>query len=112
MFSMTEGIQKMEEATKDSSNDYLDGILFARDRGVICTGRLTNVLKDGVRIQRFSRARDPWFYLHAKRIIDESIHPVTESIPLVDYLFRYDCTFCPRPRFTFTNLSTSLGLGP
>ena len=54
-----EAIQKIEEATKDPSIDYLDGILFARDRGVICTGRLTNVLRDGVRTQRFSRARDP-----------------------------------------------------
>lgn len=88
--SMSDAIRKMEEATKDSSNDYLDGILFARDRGVICTGRGTNVLRDGVRIKRFSRARDPWFYLHAKRIISENISPITEAIPLVDYLFRYD----------------------
>lgn len=89
VFSMSEAISTIENATKDSSNDYLDGILFARDRGVICTGRLTNVLKNGTKIQRFSRARDPWFYLYAKKTM-KSAGPTTEGIPLVDYLFRYD----------------------
>jgi len=88
--SVSEAIQKIEDATEDLSNDYLDGILFALDRGVIMTGRLTDVLQDGVRAQRFSRAQDPWFYLHAKRILSNSTASTTEAIPLVDYLFRYD----------------------
>ena len=89
--NISEAVQKIEEATKDTTNDYLDGILFARDHGVICTGRLTNVLKEGVRIQRFSRRKDPWFYLHAKKIIKQQHNtPFTEAVPLVDYLFRYD----------------------
>jgi hypothetical protein len=89
--SIHEAVQKIEEATKNPANDYLDGILFARDRGVICAGRLTNVLPPGSHIQRFKRAKDPWFYLHAKDLIDNSeAVPTTETIPLIDYLFRYD----------------------
>ena len=87
---MREAMQKFEDASKDPSNDYLDGILFAQGRGVICTGRLTNVLKDGIKLQRFSRAQDPWFYRYAEKLIAESTGPITEAIPLVDYLFRYD----------------------
>src|ERR1700694_4177840 len=65
---MSEAIQKIEETTKDSSNDYLDGILFARDSGVVCTGHLTDFVKENIKIQRFSRAKDPWFYLHAEKM--------------------------------------------
>lgn len=81
--------QKIEQATNDLSNDYVDGILFAKNSGVICLGRLTN---DGnARVQRFSRAKDPWFYLHADEIFKRnSKSPTTELVPLVDYLFRYD----------------------
>ena len=83
-------IQKVKIATQDPTNDYVDGILFALDRGVIMTGRLTDIAQDGVRVQRFSRARDPWFYLRAQKILARNTGPVTEAIPLVDYLFRYD----------------------
>jgi hypothetical protein len=83
-------VQKMEEATKDTSINYLDGILFARDCGVICTGRLINTLREDLSVQHFSGPRDPWFYLHARKMINNRIIPHTEAVPLVDYLFRYD----------------------
>ena len=88
--SVADSVQKAQEATKDYSNDYVDGILFAKDHGSIITGRLVDVPSPGSRIQRFSRAIDPWFYLHAKSVIDKSSIPVTEAVPLTDYLFRYD----------------------
>jgi Delta24-sterol reductase len=90
--SLPDAVRKIEEATTDKSNDYVDGILFGRDCGVICTGRLTDVVGDGVKVQRFSRAKDPWFYLHAKKIITRSQDgaPPIEAIPLTDYIFRYD----------------------
>ncbi|KAK9367908.1 hypothetical protein V1509DRAFT_610144 [Lipomyces kononenkoae] len=88
--SIQVAVEKIEQATADSSTDYLDGIFFAKDRGVICIGRLKDSVDDGIRIQRFTRATDPWFYLHAKKLIGKSSSPVTEAIPLVDYLFRYD----------------------
>ncbi|OJD09445.1 hypothetical protein ACJ73_10309 [Blastomyces percursus] len=82
--------------------DYVDAILFSTDRGVVVTGRLTDTITapDG-RIQRFTRARDPWFYLHAEEVVSKSLPPpstitagaavpVIETVPLTDYLFRYD----------------------
>lgn len=88
--SASDSVRKAQEATKDYSNDYVDGILFAKDHGAIITGRLADAPSPGSRIQRFSRAIDPWFYLHAKSVIDKSSIPVTEAVPLTDYLFRYD----------------------
>ncbi|MCJ1449942.1 hypothetical protein MMC28_000270 [Mycoblastus sanguinarius] len=86
--NMPEALKKIEQFAKDPMTDYLDGILFAPDHGVICAGRLKN--NPARHIQKFTRARDPWFYLHAKRQVEGSGDLVTESVPLVDYLFRYD----------------------
>ncbi|KAK1083998.1 hypothetical protein LTR33_002913 [Friedmanniomyces endolithicus] len=76
----------------DAGNDYVDGILFAPDRGVIITGRLTDDLAADTKIQRFSRAQDPSFYLHAESGTRSSSdgESVKEATELRDYLFRYD----------------------
>ncbi|KAI9754508.1 MAG: hypothetical protein M4579_004678 [Chaenotheca gracillima] len=88
--SMPEAIRKLQVATADPTVDYVDGILYSKDHGAIITGRLTNSVQEGIKVQRFSRAWDPWFYLHVKDNVSESTEPVTEAIPLEDYLFRYD----------------------
>lgn len=96
--SLTEAVHKLGEAQEDPSNDFVDGILFAKDRGVVVTGLLKDVSPNdtSIRIQRFSRARDPWYYLHAEKIFamstpaSKEAKPFKEAVPLVDYLFRYD----------------------
>jgi delta24-sterol reductase len=88
--NISEAQKTIEEATNDTSCDYLDGIMFAKDRGVICVGRLTNDVDEGLKVQRFTRPTDPWFYLHVDRLMRNELTPVTEAVPIVDYLFRYD----------------------
>ena len=89
--SMAQAMQKFEQATEDQSTDYLDGIVLAKDQIVICSGRLTNDTDGAASTQRFTRASDPWFYLHAESIASDAANkPVVEVVPLVDYLFRYD----------------------
>lgn len=88
--NMSLAIKKMEEATADPSNDYLDGIVLAKDSIIVCSGRLMNSVATGVKVQKFTRAKDPWFYLHAKSVTSQATHPIVELVPLVDYLFRYD----------------------
>ncbi len=88
--SMSLAIKKMEEATADPSIDYLDGIVLAKDSIVVCSGRLTTNVPAGAKVSKFTRAKDPWFYLHAKAVTSEAAHPIVEFVPLVDYLFRYD----------------------
>ncbi|KAK9235413.1 hypothetical protein V1525DRAFT_410090 [Lipomyces kononenkoae] len=88
--SVQQAVQKFEQETANPLNDYLDGILFDKDRGVICVGRLADTHNDGIPLQCFSRATDPWFYLHAKKVLAKSSEAFTEAVPLVDYLFRYD----------------------
>ena len=88
--NMSHAMKLMEEAADDTSNNYLDGIVLEKDRIAICSGRLTNSLPDGARVQRFTRAQDPWFYIHAEKRTAHATEPIVDFIPLVDYLFRYD----------------------
>ena len=88
--SISEAIEKIEQMTSNPELDYVDGILFSKNQGAIITGRLTDNPKHNIRIQRFSDAKDPWFYLHVKDAITKKTGTSTEAIPLAEYLFRYD----------------------
>jgi delta24-sterol reductase len=86
--SFDESVTTMATAAKQHP-DYIDGILFSRDSGVIMTGVLSNETKG--KVERFTRAHDQWFYLHVEAVLSANDKkPVTETIPLTDYLFRYD----------------------
>lgn len=81
------------ETSSGKTNDYVDGITFSMNSTLVCTGRLVDALPSGATPQRFLRAHDPWFYIHARRIekrLQRNPGTVTDHIPLVDYLFRYD----------------------
>lgn len=80
----------IREAVRDRRHDYIDGIMMAKERGIVMTGRLTDTVAPGVRVQTFRRAQDPWFFIHADRVTRKSTSPVKEAVPLEDYLFRYD----------------------
>lgn len=87
--SMRQAVKLFEDLTQDTTIDYLDAIMFSADNGVICSGRLTSTPNS--RIRRFTRPTDAWFYLHAKRLVTGSVEKTAaETIPLRDYLFRYD----------------------
>jgi Delta24-sterol reductase len=89
--SVSQAIRKLQELTADPDFDYIDGILFSLKQGVIVTGHMTNTSKPNLPVRHFSRASDPWFYLHVQDTVSNStMAPVTELIPLEEYLFRYD----------------------
>jgi delta24-sterol reductase len=88
--SVSEAIRQLDEETASPSNDYVDGIMFSLDSGVVVTGKLTDSPPIDLKIQTFSCATDPWFYLHVQNLISQSSTPITEAVPMADYLFRYD----------------------
>ncbi|KAI9929473.1 hypothetical protein ASPWEDRAFT_41323 [Aspergillus wentii DTO 134E9] len=85
---MPDALDRIAAITADPTAGYLDGIMYSKTKGVICKGSLVDTA-DEQRIQRFTRPTDPWFYMHVEKYV-ESAQPVTEFIPLFDYLFRYD----------------------
>jgi delta24-sterol reductase len=109
--SMKDTLHQLDEAGKNENTIFLDAILFSKDSGMVMKGRLPNDNGTTKSPICFSRASDPWFYLHAhsklghqyKRATDcltcsflsakqrnETQPPLMELIPLKDYLFRYD----------------------
>ena len=88
--SIPEAIARIEAEIQSPELDYVDGILFSKEHGAIITGYLTDDIPDSAQVQRFSAANDPWYYLHVMEKTLERSQPVTEYIPLSEYLFRYD----------------------
>lgn len=97
-YSLTETFVKtldeIRAETAKTDVDYVDGIMFTKDLTLTCSGRLVDDLPADERPVRFSRRKDPWFYTRAWRVFSQiSKKPgatVTDYVPLVDYLFRYD----------------------
>jgi len=67
--------------------DFVDGIIFAKNRGVIMTGNFVD--KNNLPVSTFSKRADEWFYLHVNKI-SKHHEKYEEIIPIKDYLFRYD----------------------
>lgn len=80
-------VEKVKAASASGEYDFVDCIMFSKSGGLLVCGKLSDE-KIGT-VRQFSRARDQWFYLNAERIWKDGVE-VTESIPLVDYLFRYN----------------------
>ncbi|KAF7554932.1 hypothetical protein G7Z17_g2557 [Cylindrodendrum hubeiense] len=90
--NVADAISEIKGEIEKPDIDYVDGILYSNDHGVIITGELTNIKPPEHPIQTFSHASDPWFYLHVQGKTHHlpSSSTVTEYVPLADYLFRYD----------------------
>ncbi|KAI9646425.1 hypothetical protein NHQ30_004417 [Ciborinia camelliae] len=89
--SIGETIEAVKTEIGNPANDYVDGIMFSKEFGVIMTGKLTDDKPDTINEQSFSHAKDPWFHLHIQeRMTKECQTPCVDYIPLGDYLFRWD----------------------
>jgi Delta24-sterol reductase len=81
----------VKDLIKEPQLDYVDGMMFTQTEGAIVSGQMVSTPSSTQPIQHFSRPWDPWFYLHVQNSIQKSRgKPITETIPLAEYLFRYD----------------------
>lgn len=93
--SFDAAVSTVAAQTEREENDFVDGIVYAKDRSVICAGRMVSSLPAGQKPIRFLRRHDTWFYLraekHSKALAkSNSSEPAVDYIPLMDYFFRYD----------------------
>lgn len=86
--SVSHAVSEIQRYTADPDCHYLDGIMYSRDKGVICAGYLSDK-PDSASVQRFTQPTDPWFYMHVEGTLSQG-KPAQEYIPIVDYIFRYD----------------------
>lgn len=84
--SFTEAIDFIKSQSR-TGVDFIDSIMFSKDRGVVMTGTFADT--STLPVSTFHRAKDDWFYLHADKISKLSEN-YEEQIPLKDYFFRYD----------------------
>jgi delta24-sterol reductase len=69
--------------------DFIEAVQYSMKEGVIITGQHVSsnaATVRGVPCQRFDRAIDPWFYMHAKGTFES----YTDVVPTQSYLFRHD----------------------
>lgn len=88
--SSAQAMETLQQETKKSENDYVDGVIFSKNSGIVVSGRLVSEPSSPrVPVRRFSRPWDEWFWIHA-RSLTSSQSSTTELVPIEDYLFRYD----------------------
>lgn len=87
---MEAAVRKIEACTADPDVEYLEGIMFGLEKGLIIYGSLMDKPNPALRQTRYLRAKDPWFYLRAKEILDSELDDFYEIVPIKDYFFRYD----------------------
>jgi Delta24-sterol reductase len=68
--SLSQAVEDISVAINESSSDYVDSIVLGLDRALVIVGKLTNDTQADILMQTFTHARDPWFYIHAERLID------------------------------------------
>lgn len=87
--SASDAITVIDSYTADDKIQYLDGIMFSKDNGIIMAGRMVDAQASRPS-QQYRRPWDPWFFIRAQEINANSKQGLKELIPLKDYLFRYD----------------------
>lgn len=90
--SITTAITELEIATNERfRNDYVDGIVFSKDLAVVMTGQMVEKADPNLPVERFTRSKDEWFYRYVEeRLTADPTSPFKITVPLKDYLFRYD----------------------
>jgi len=89
--SVSLALDLCRELTKDSTIDYIDGIVYSPSEVAIISGRLVEKPVANSPIRTFSRAQDPWYYQHVQGCLRSS--PTSKTIEyslIAEYLFRYD----------------------
>ncbi|BAS00626.1 FAD-binding oxidoreductase [Blastochloris viridis] len=79
-------LETLRRHTGAGTADFIEGLLFSETAGAVITGTLSDTATAPVR--RFWRNIDPWYHRFMRRAAETGVTAI--SVPLVDYLFRYD----------------------
>jgi FAD/FMN-containing dehydrogenase len=66
--------------------EFVDAIQLSKSKGVVVVGEYSH--KKSGPVAHFAHAWNEWFYLHVEKRLAQGTYE--ESVPLADYLFRYD----------------------
>ncbi|XP_035700412.1 delta(24)-sterol reductase-like isoform X2 [Folsomia candida] len=100
--SLDEATERItEESLKSPGHDFVEGIMYSLDKGVIMVGSLTSKPEPG-KINSVTRWYKKSFYKHVESFLSLSqLAPKVEYIPLRDYYHRHTyCLFWLCPHYT------------
>jgi delta24-sterol reductase len=113
-FTPVDGImsakEALEKAVGDSSQDFIDGIMFSKVSGAIMTAKFSPT-STGIPKTKRQFNRSIWFHTYTRSVIDRECNiaafakPYCEVLPTETYLFRYG-----RPERVSAPFKTWLGL--
>jgi len=77
-----------EDCRNVASHDFVEGLVYSRDTGVIMTGTLTDQKGNDGPVNPIGRWYKSWFYKHVESLLNQNRETV-EYIPLRHYLHRH-----------------------
>ncbi|KAL9628483.1 MAG: hypothetical protein Q9164_007259, partial [Protoblastenia rupestris] len=86
--SIESALKCLDTAQDDSVIDFIGVIMFSKDSGVICSGKLQDDRTDP--LQGFVKPGDPYYYCHVRQFAEQQDCLIRQSILLKDYLYRHD----------------------
>lgn len=86
VLSFAEAVEMMKQYAAEGA-DFVEWVMLRKDYGIIVIGTMSDDAVGTVR--RFSRPFDDWYYLYIKKQAESGNH-TTDSIPIRDYLFRFN----------------------
>lgn len=76
------------ECAETERNDFVEGLVYARDKAVIITGKMVDKPAPDGSINKIGRWYKPWFYKHVEAILNNG-NECIEYIPLRHYYHRH-----------------------
>lgn len=80
--NVQDAMDELIRLTQDPETTYIEGVLFSATHAVVMPGRLTD--EQVTKPQRFTKAYNPWYFMHAEKAQGKV------TIPVWDFLFRWD----------------------
>lgn len=85
-YSQEDTIAAFDSASKDCKNEFVECLMFDKNRGVVMTGVFKDFV-EGVKFNAIGRWYKPWFFEHVRQFLTKGAGE--ELIPLRDYYHRH-----------------------
>uniref|UniRef100_A0A914CYZ3 Delta(24)-sterol reductase n=1 Tax=Acrobeloides nanus TaxID=290746 RepID=A0A914CYZ3_9BILA len=87
-YSSSDIVEKLKEESNRSENEFVEGLQFDKESGVVMAGYFAEQPPKNATINRIGRWYKPWFFKHVESIKDSGKNSV-EYIPIRDYYHRH-----------------------
>ncbi|MCL4119883.1 UNVERIFIED_CONTAM: hypothetical protein GTU68_055182 [Idotea baltica] len=76
----------LDESRNEAENEFVEGLMFSPDTGVVMTGKMSNTVEAGM-LNEIGKWHKPWFFTHVQSFL--KVGDRSEYIPIRDYYHRH-----------------------